>query len=251
MKYLSAFSICILLLASCDDTTKEQSDSKDTNEEKNPEIETDTSEQVVDQGDLSEHSTDIQLKDPFGTYFEDWMMIQSYDQLVKEFGAGNVTLDSTWEYEGTELKISSKVFLDTGRLVRYVWSDDSKSQFEMIETNLTRYDDTQEKVVWNVPMKTLAGVSMKMSLKELEQLNEAPITFAGFGWDNGGVITSFNNGKLADAPFSITLAPMDYLDNQHPLIDDKYVGDVLFSTDENPEVLEENIVVYGFYVTKQ
>lgn len=40
------------------------------------------------------------------------------------------------------------------------------------------------------------GLKLKSSLSELLRLNGQKISFSGFGWDYGGTITSFNNGRL-------------------------------------------------------
>jgi hypothetical protein len=43
---------------------------------------------------------------------------------------------------------------------------------------------------------TRAGVSPGMTLKQLEELNGKPFLFYGGGWDLGGYVTNWNNGKL-------------------------------------------------------
>ncbi len=246
MKYLSALFIIGLLLSACEDKKEENSEKEETSRHTEESSSSD-SLIVEDENDSSEVEEEVFLDN----YFEEWIKIESWDKLVETVGEENVTLDSTWEYEGTELKLSSRVYPGTEKEVRYVWTDDSKTNYEMLEVKITRYDEDQEKVVWNREMKTMAGIHTKMTLKELEGRNAAPISFAGFGWDNGGVITSFNGGRFEHARFSMTLAPMNYLDNQHPPIDDKYIGDKIFSTAENPELLEEDIIIASFYLIRE
>jgi hypothetical protein len=52
------------------------------------------------------------------------------------------------------------------------------------------------------------GISLNTSLRQLEQLNGRPFTLAGFGWDYGGVVTSWNGGALDSSLAGVKL----YLD---------------------------------------
>lgn len=49
------------------------------------------------------------------------------------------------------------------------------------------------------------GLKMKSGLSELLRLNGQKISFSGFGWDYGGTITSFNNGRLEKSPLHYEL----------------------------------------------
>ncbi len=44
-----------------------------------------------------------------------------------------------------------------------------------------------------------SGVRIGMTLAELAELNGAPVTFYGMGWDYGGHVAGFKGGKLGDA----------------------------------------------------
>lgn len=45
--------------------------------------------------------------------------------------------------------------------------------------------------------KTKEGLTLGMTLKELEALNGKPFELLGFGWDYGGFVSSWSGGKLA------------------------------------------------------
>lgn len=45
--------------------------------------------------------------------------------------------------------------------------------------------------------KTKEGVTLGMSLQELEQINGKPFKLTGFAWDYGGTFMSSDNGKLS------------------------------------------------------
>ena len=46
------------------------------------------------------------------------------------------------------------------------------------------------------PWKTDAGVTLGITLQELQQLNGKPFLFSGFGWDYGGRVTDWNGGAF-------------------------------------------------------
>lgn len=48
----------------------------------------------------------------------------------------------------------------------------------------------------NALYHTDKGLKMKSGLSELLRLNGQKISFSGFGWDYGGTITSYNDGRL-------------------------------------------------------
>lgn len=48
---------------------------------------------------------------------------------------------------------------------------------------------------WTLP----AGVSLGHSLREIEALNDTTFVLYGFGWDFGGAVSSWQEGRLADS----------------------------------------------------
>lgn len=47
--------------------------------------------------------------------------------------------------------------------------------------------------IWN----TKEGLRVGLTLAEVERLNNGPLTITGFGWDYGGVVASWEQGRLA------------------------------------------------------
>lgn len=70
---------------------------------------------------------------------------------------------------------------------------------------------------------TSSGLKIGSGLNELLKLNGKKISFYGFGWDYGGSITSYNNGKLESSPISFIL---DSATEENSLI-----GDIGLDTD--------------------
>jgi hypothetical protein len=67
-----------------------------------------------------------------------------------------------------------------------LWKDRKNKQ------NPKRIQIGGEKTRW----KTLEGISIGTTLKELERINAKPFQLAGFAWDYSGTVTSWKNGKL-------------------------------------------------------
>ncbi len=81
---------------------------------------------------------------------------------------------------------------------------------------------------------------MGMSLEELAEVNGAPIDFAGFGWDYGGTIRSFNDGSLVNV--GGRLAPGEQAE-----LDTELLGDDTFSSND-PRVRSSGIVLSSFTI---
>lgn len=86
---------------------------------------------------------------------------------------------------------------------------------------------------------TSDGIKIGMKLDDLARINGKPITFSGFGWDYGGFILSFNNGKLSqfDAGMTLSLGEPDNLDGL-----EEFMGDVECST-ANKKILGKGVKV--------
>ena len=59
---------------------------------------------------------------------------------------------------------------------------------------------------------TSSGITIGTPIEELERMNDGPLSFSGFGWDYGGLVSSWDGGRLAEShdpstSISITLAP--------------------------------------------
>lgn len=105
--------------------------------------------------------------------------------LVKAFGEANVEAASIGVGEGFELP-GFKVFPGTKNELEVAYDPD---------TNPNRpafIRVSQEETPW----KTDAGVTLGITLQELQQLNGKPFLFSGFGWDYGGRVTDWNGGAF-------------------------------------------------------
>ncbi len=89
------------------------------------------------------------------------------------------------------------------------------------------------------------GLGIGSTLAEIEKLNEKPITFLGLGWDYGGYITSYNEGKLeplfdGDRPLGLQLS----FDGQSTPKD--IVGDVELRSDDD-DIPKDKLKIASIY----
>jgi len=90
-----------------------------------------------------------------------------------------------------------------------------------------RYDDAQP---W-ISVKTKSdielphGLKVGMTVDDLIAINGQQLTFYGFGWDHGGLVSSFNGGKLENQGIALILRA----DERKPAYR-KFSGDSEFNT---------------------
>jgi hypothetical protein len=125
---------------------------------------------------------------------------------------------------------------DPARRLEIVWKEGGKTPAAV------RVRGTRSR--WKTPQ----GITLGTSLKELEKLNGKPFRLYGFSWDYGGLVESWQKGKLAglEAKMSLILSQGEKTgvsDQEYQ----KVLGDTPFSSGHpvmqkmNPRVTEVNI----------
>ena len=112
----------------------------------------------------------------------------SIDALRKRFGAVNIEVG---QVPGAEDLVPGAILFPqdpTRRLYLYFHDE------QMHALSLVRVLDEESR--WKLP----SGVRMGMPLSEIVERNGARIQFSGFGWDYGGTISNWNNGRLQPMP---------------------------------------------------
>ncbi len=107
----------------------------------------------------------------------------SRDSFIAAYGAENVTSESL-EDEGGEY-VSTTVFGGDRRL-NLRWKNDSTLSEP---ASISVAGDTS---AWTGPH----GLSLGMTLEDLERLNGGPFEILGFGWDYGGQIWDMRGGEI-------------------------------------------------------
>ena len=124
--------------------------------------------------------------------------------------------------EGTAKRPYSILYPETPDQLLIIWEDESRSKAYQI------YIEDEGK--W----KTQTGISVGTSYEDLEEINNGPIKFYGFGWDYSGAV-DWNDGKMADSNVRVFLAPV----NAPP---QSFYGDEIIEADPE-EILNLNLVV--------
>lgn len=118
--------------------------------------------------------------------------------LRRRYGASSVDSSRIQIGEG-ETMVGAVLFpSDSFRRAEIVWQDTVQRR------RPARLILRGSKSQWQVGR----GISLGMSLQELERLNGRPFTLAGFGWDYAGVVTDWKGGALDSALTEVKL----YLD---------------------------------------
>ena len=100
--------------------------------------------------------------------------------------------------------------------------------------------------------RTGDGISLGMSLAELERLNDGLLTITGFGWDYSGTVTNAAGGKLgflgADGGLFIRLNPSDASIEANKDAFQSVLGDGEFRSDD-PAMRTLHPTIYEMVVT--
>ena len=208
MKYLFLIIISISLFCSCKNEKKSPPDIK-------------TPEVKIDSTLITDSS---------------WGIINSssnFEKLQQLFGESNIKDERICGPECADSVDVTKVYPGkSGEIVVY-WKDSAyHKKIDFLQT----YQDKS-------PYHTAAGLKMGSTLNEVLKLNGQKINFSGFGWDYGGGIQSFNNGKLDKSAISFILDLTDYSD-------ESLVGEIGLDTDM-PQVKKalDKIVIYFLSLT--
>ncbi len=158
--------------------------------------------------------------------------------LIKIYGKENVKREEATDGEGMESEMGSVIYPnDSEKMIKVLWKDTKQMKFPKA------LELSGDKSVW----KTAEGISLGTSVKELEKLNGGRFSFWGFGWDAGGGIKSWDNGKF-EKKYSPLLLMIRLSDKNISMVEHKeLIGDrVISSSNElvqklNPKVSQISI----------
>ncbi|MDA0205559.1 MAG: hypothetical protein O3A53_14280 [Acidobacteria bacterium] len=85
-----------------------------------------------------------------------------------------------------------------GALIRF----DNEESLAVAWRDRTTKTGVSQVVVRSRSLQTKEGLRVGLSLAEVESLNGKPLIINGFGWDYGGVVNSWEGGRLA--PIGLT-----------------------------------------------
>lgn len=108
------------------------------------------------------------------------------------------------------------------------------------------YDENYQVKPAKAKWKTVDGIQLGMTLKQLVEINGKPVTFYGIGWDYGGGVSNYNGGKLENSNIGIALNN-EMSDSEEYKKIENYLGDTEF-TANNPEVINLPLTIYQISV---
>jgi hypothetical protein len=171
---------------------------------KNEQPATTTSTTVVDDDTLA---TDVSLKQPQRS--PDHFVIIPGEQagvvrantseakLIELLGTENVTkADTVWGTEG-DFYIGTTLFKGTPDEAQILWKDAARTQPESVMIRAETAELNEAKPALKPSQWTTEnGLRIGSTLREVEQLNGKAFTVYGFGWDYGGNVSNWQDGKL-------------------------------------------------------
>lgn len=146
------------------------------------------------------------------SFAEDLMQLVSHEYLASVFGPANVKKD-VFYFSEKDISRCSVLFPNTSLQVVYVWKDQANQKeidYMLIGGQLRTassrgYHKTVEMNKW----QSSQGVYLGMTLRELEQLNGAPIEFYGWDSEQPGIVSPGNKGRLDFKKLGVQLNCLD------------------------------------------
>lgn len=149
------------------------------------------------------------------TTYKDLLKLYGEDNIQDTFYVGDGGVDDTVRY--------TIIFENTPKAITIYWSI-FHQKISYIETSSWE----------NTLYYTIDGLKVGNTLKKMLGLNKKKITFNGFGWDGGGILTSFNKGKLDKPNIGFVL------DYRNGINFDELSGDIELNTDM--PLVEKNLI---------
>ncbi len=166
------------------------------------------------------------------------------DALKTQFGADRVEFKDLGGPEGEEMPGTLVNGGDLRRRLEIVWADEAaraKPQMLRIMAGWDEATASDVTPVWTTP----GGVKIGLTVAEVEALNGKPFKLSGFGWDYGGMVMSWEGGKLAEGEGTCSVQPFftpraDYADS--------ISGDISVMSD-NPQLRASDPIIFLMTVT--
>lgn len=183
-------------------------------------------------------------------FFEDYAAIESKTKLYEMFDDDQLKEDTTWYAEGEVMRLSTTL-KHNDREIKFVWEEDNNEKLSNLDANMFLWNkDYSQTSTQTIPSR--CGISLGATLKELVEWNDAPVHFAGFGWDYSGSIFQGKeeNEKLVNCETGIRLE-IEYVESTSENFDFIY-GDVELNS-EMEGILDAPIYVgyFSYYLPSE
>jgi hypothetical protein len=174
-------------------------------------------------------------------------LIADEKQLKEVYGEKNVSWDTVWGAEG-EFYMGTKLYGDTPDEIVIEWGDTTNHAKIIAVTHACRYNMETEKFDLKTRWNTKSGVKLGTTLTELVDLNGTDFMFYGLGWDYGGSVFNWKNGKLGKSNIYVNLG-IDEMNAEQEKSYLKVIGDEEFSS-ANPSARKLNPMVFEITLAK-
>ncbi len=130
-------------------------------------------------------------------YMEDLLNINSHDELVKKYGEANAIKTRFYYADDTRGIPASIIFKGTDKEVAIEWNDTAHyKDLNAVYVRPYMKNDTAVPI-YTSQWKSKTGLEMGMELNKVVELNGKGFTISGLGWDYGGGVISWDQGKFA------------------------------------------------------
>lgn len=197
-------------------------------------------------GETDQNVTENQIK-PSDT-LDALFSIADEKQLKEVYGEKNVRWDTIWGGEG-EMSMGTVLYPKTADAVNVNWENmETRSKVVSI-VHACQYNMDADRFDLKTRWYTKAGVRMGTTLNQLLDINGKDFTFYGLGWDYGGGVSDWKNGKLAKQNIFVTLGVEDVTDAQQKDYE-AILGDSEFSS-ALPAARKLNPLVFEIILSKE
>ncbi|MFH0893765.1 MAG: hypothetical protein V2A54_04955 [Bacteroidota bacterium] len=175
---------CLAFLFSCNESSEKKTDNTTSDSTKTP--------AVFNPGDT----------------LENLLKIKDIAELKEIYGEKNVTEDTIWGGEGMFF-VGTYLFGRTPNAVVFNWKDTLKKATPESIVHRALWDTKKEKHILTSRWKSRTGIGLGTTLTKLNEINGKPYKFYGLGWDYGGMLISWEKGKLDGKGVYVTMGAED------------------------------------------
>ena len=175
-------------------------------------------------------------------FAEDLLQLNSHEYLVEAFGKQNVKKDLFY-LSATEAKKCTIIFPNSSRQAIFLWKDEENMRdisFIIIGEQLSNSNKNVNAVMLS-NWRSNQGIYCGMSLKEIQNLNNSPISFYNWRTESAGFLAPQNKGTIdfekVKPVFNCMNCGFLYVDNSKDIIQSGY------AIDENQKVYVGSFVV--------
>ncbi len=182
-------------------------------------------DKVINNEGLKEEINDTETNNEI-IYIEDFNRFNNHNSLVEFFGEDKIKKETAWKAEGTVKHPVSILYYESNYPLTIYWQEDQDvyENIQFVEIKRINYnEDYSESQLADIDYwKCKNGLSLGMTIPQVEELIGEGFSFYGLEWDYGGIVIS-DNDKLTN--YGISLGYIPEKDGNFPSIYSEIIGD--------------------------